>query len=444
MAKSLNNNLHKAKKGKNDEFYTQLSDIENELKHYMHHFKNKVVYCNCDDPRISNFFHYFSYNFEKLGLKKLIATCYKNQERDLFSQNDSEQAIYLEYNGDKNGDNIPNPEEIGIHPLKGDGDFRSKESIELLKQADIVVTNPPFSLFREYVAQLIEYDKKFLIIGSQNAITYKEIFPLIARNKMWLGYRSGDMKFKVPEYYEERATRFWIDEEGQKWRSLGNTCWFTNLDHNKRHEELILYKTYTGNEEDYPKYDNYDAINVNKVADIPMDYDGVMGVPITFLDKYNPDQFEIVAIREDERGEQYIYSFRTGLIESIAEGALIDREEKRREEKRREEKRREEKRREPRRCHQTDYQWQEYLQKSTHQATSIDRRGDEQCEGDLSQWQKCLQKDTYSQGAYYCLSQEKLEQKTVSTTAIEGMIKNAEGKINGKITYARITIRRKK
>ena len=419
MAKSLNNNLHKAKKGKNDEFYTQLSDIENELKHYIHHFKDKVVYCNCDDPRISNFFHYFSYNFEKLGLKKLIATCYKNQERDLFSQNDSEQAIYLEYNGDKNGDSIPNPEEIGIHSLKGDGDFRSKESIELLKQADIVVTNPPFSLFREYVAQLIEYDKKFLIIGSQNAITYKEIFPLIAQNKMWLGYKSGDMKFKVPDYSEEKATRFWIDETGQKWRSLGNTCWFTNLDHNKRHEELILYKTYKGNEEDYPKYDNYDAINVDKVADIPMDYDGVMGVPITFLDKYNPEQFEIVAFRKGDDGKDLVYSLSRNVER------LTDTEEKRREEKRREEKRREESR-------------GKFNLTSEYSSDYVNRRGNEQCEGDLNQWQECLQKDTYSQGTDYCLSQEKREQKTTSTTAIEGMIKNAEGKIDGKITYARI------
>lgn len=308
MAKSLNNNLHKAKKGKNDEFYTQLSDIENELKHYTQHFKGKVVYCNCDDPRISNFFHYFSYNFEKLGLKKLIATCYKNQNRDLFSQNDSEQAIYLEYNGDKNGDSIPNPEEIGIHPLKGDGDFRSKESIELLKQADIVVTNPPFSLFREYVAQLIEYDKKFLIIGSMNAITYKEIFPLIAQNKMWLGYgfKAGNAYFKTNQSEKDFAKGVYDSETGLvKFR---NVHWFTNLDHNKRHEELILYKTYKGNEEDYPKYDNYDAINVDKVADIPMDYDGVMGVPITFLDKYNPEQFEIVAFRKGDDGKDLVYS----------------------------------------------------------------------------------------------------------------------------------------
>ena len=226
-----------------------------------------------------------------MGLKRLITTCYKNQERDLFSQNDSEQAIWLEYNGDKNGNRIPDPEEIGIHHFKKDGDFRSEECIELLKQADIVCTNPPFSLFREYVAQLMKYGKKFLIIGNQNAITYKEIFTLIMENKLWLGSCLSFAKFKVPDFYEPRATRFWIDETGQKWRSMGNICWFTNLDIAKRHEKLILYKTY--NEEEYPQYDNYEAINVNKVADIPMDYDGIMGVPITFLDKYNPEQFEI-------------------------------------------------------------------------------------------------------------------------------------------------------
>ena len=291
--KALNRSLTNASKAKQDEFYTQLSDIEKELKHYKKHFKNKVVYCNCDDPRVSNFFHYFSYNFEKLGLKKLIATCYKNQSMDLFSQNDKEQAIYLEYDGDKNGNFEPDPEEIGIKNLKGNGDFRSKESIELLKQADIVVTNPPFSLFREYLAQLIEYDKKFLIIGSQNAVTYKEVFSLIRENKVWIGYKSGDMAFQVPEHYEPRETRYWEDEDGQKWRSLGNICWFTNLDISKRDEDLILYKTYS--EEEYPKYDNYNAINVGKVAEIPMDYKGAMGVPITFLDKYNPNQFEILS-----------------------------------------------------------------------------------------------------------------------------------------------------
>jgi len=292
--KVLNSNLVGAKRAKEDEFYTQLSDIERELKHYRKHFKGKVVYLNCDDPRVSNFFHYFSYNFEKLGLKKLIATCYKNQEMDLFSQNDSEHAIYLEYEGDKNGSGVPDPEEIGIKPLEGDGDFRSAESIELLKQADIVVTNPPFSLFREYIAQLMKYEKKFLFVGNQNAITYKEVFQLIEENKVWLGANSGDMKFMVPDYYEPRETRFWVDENGQKWRSMGNACWFTNLDFSKRHEELVLYKKYDPAE--YPTYDNYDAIEVSKVADIPMDYDGVMGVPLTFLSQHNPDQFEILGL----------------------------------------------------------------------------------------------------------------------------------------------------
>jgi hypothetical protein len=181
-----NRNLHNARQAKKDEFYTQLSDIEKELKHYKEHFKNKVVLCNCDDPRISNFFHYFSYNFETLGLKKLITTCYKSQNAHLFSENKSEKAIYLEYIGDKNGNRVPDPEEIGIKNFKGDGDFRSEECIELLKQADIVCTNPPFSLFREYVAQLIEYKKSFLIIGNNNSISYKDIFQLIKENKIWL------------------------------------------------------------------------------------------------------------------------------------------------------------------------------------------------------------------------------------------------------------------
>ena len=294
-SKSKNKNLHQAKTSKKDEFYTQLTDIEKELKHYRHHFAGKVVYCNCDDPRVSNFFHYFSYNFEKLGLKKLITTCYKNQNPDLFSKNDSEKAIYLEYEGDKNANGVPDPAEIGIRPLKGDGDFRSKECIELLKQADIVVTNPPFSLFREYVAQLIEYDKKFLIIGHQNAITYKEIFKLIKENKIWLGIDNGGTKwFAVKDHYDIATETRKKVENGQKYFSMGSVVWFTNLEHTKRHEELILYKTY--NPEEYPKYDNYDAIEVSKVADIPMDYDGVMGVPITFLDKYNPEQFEIVGM----------------------------------------------------------------------------------------------------------------------------------------------------
>jgi len=224
VSKDKNVSLHKARSSKQDEFYTQLADIEEELKHYKKHFKGKVVYCNCDDPRVSNFFHYFSFNFRRLGLKRLITTCYKNQERDLFSRNDTEQAIYLEYSGDKSGQGVPDPEEIGIKHLNGDGDFRSEEAIELLKQADIVVTNPPFSLFREYIAQLIEHDKKFLIIGNQNAITYREIFGLIEDNKIWLGHNNGDMAFMVPNYYEAREHRYWQDEAGNKWRSLGNAC----------------------------------------------------------------------------------------------------------------------------------------------------------------------------------------------------------------------------
>lgn len=313
-----NKSLHAASKAKEDEFYTELSDIENELKHYRPHFKDKVVLCNCDDPRISNFFHYFSYNFEQLGLKKLITTCYKNQECDLFSQNNSERAIWLEYFGDKNNNRVPDPDEIGIHYFRGDGDFRSEECIELLKQADIVVTNPPFSLFREYMAQLMKYEKKFVILGNQNAITYKEIFPYIRENKMWLGSTLSFAKFRVPNYYQPKETRFWIDETGQKWRSMGNICWFTNLDIAKRHEEIILYKTY--NEEEYPNYDNYNAINVNKVAEIPMNYNGVMGVPITFLDKYNPEQFEILNCNDFRRYPSVAYK-EHGLIKD-KDGAI--------------------------------------------------------------------------------------------------------------------------
>jgi len=288
MARDLQN----AKMKKKDEFYTQLTDIEKELKFYKNHFTDKVVYCNCDDPRVSNFFHFFSYNFEKLGLKKLITTCYKNQEMDLFSQNNSEHAIYLEYEGDKNGNNIPDPEEIGIMSLESDGDFRSNECIELLKKSDIVVTNPPFSLFREYVSQLIEYEKKFIIIGHQNAISYKEIFKLIQENKMWLGYgfKGGAAHF-INKHYEDYAT---AGDHQEGMIRVSGVVWFTNLDISKRHEDLILYKKY--NPDEYPKYENFDAINVNKTKDIPMDYDGYMGVPITFLDKYNPDQFEIIGL----------------------------------------------------------------------------------------------------------------------------------------------------
>ena len=292
-----NKDLNKAKAAKKDEFYTRLEDIELELKHYRHHFKGKKVLCNCDDPRCSNFFRYFTLNFEVLGLKKVIATCYKNQDVDLFSQHTCEKAVYQIYEGDKNHNRKVDVDEIEVKYLEGDGDFRSKECVALLEEADIVVTNPPFSLFRDFVALLVQYNKQFLIIGSQNAIKYKEIFPLIQANKIWLGTRSGNMEFTVPNDSEPRATRFWIDKNGQKWRSLGNICWFTNLEHDKRHEELPLFKKYTPQE--YPTYINFNAIEVSKVGDIPCDYDGLMGVPITFMDKYNPDQFEIVGMSLD-------------------------------------------------------------------------------------------------------------------------------------------------
>lgn len=289
----LNKNLHKARNAENDEFYTQLSDIEKELRHYTKHFHEKVVYCNCDDPRVSNFYHYFSHHFTRLGIKRLITTCYQNQERDLFSRHDSEKSISLELLGDeKRKDGSCLPPDPMIRQLEGDGDFRSKECIELLAQADIVVTNPPFSLFREYVAQLIEYDKKFIIIGNKNAITYKEIFPLIKTNQMWLGYgfSNGNAFFRVGDVERYKTKAYFDGKTGLvKFRNVG---WFTNLDFPKRHEELILTKPYTP--ENYPIYDNYDGIEVSRVSDIPKDYDGIMGVPITFLDHHNPNQFELI------------------------------------------------------------------------------------------------------------------------------------------------------
>ena len=291
-----NKSLHAANKAKQDEFYTQLPDIEKELKHYRKHFIGKTVYCNCDDPTISNFSRYFKLNFNKLGLNKLITTCYKNQDPNLFSEHNRETAVGLEYVG--------NGTEPSVFQLEEDGDFRSQECIELLKQADIVVTNPPFSLFREYIAQLVEFGKKFVVIGSMNAITYKEVFPLIKSGKLWLGYGPAgkDMLFDVPEDYARELVE--TKKEGSAYRQvdgvikgrLGNAVWFTNLDHKKRHEDLILYKKYSPDE--YPKYDNYDAINVNKTADIPVDFAGPMGVPISFLDKHSADQFEIVSAND--------------------------------------------------------------------------------------------------------------------------------------------------
>ena len=285
-----------AKKRKNDEFYTQLVDIENELRHYKEHFKGKVVLCNCDDPRRSNFFKYFADNFEKLQLKRLIATCYKSQDVDLFSQGDCERAICQIYEGDRNGNLVVDDDEVCVRELKGDGDFRSAECVELLKEADIVVTNPPFSLFREYVAQLVKYEKKFLIIGNVNALKYKEMFPLIMADKVWLGasIHSGDREFGVPADYPLEAASCRIDSKGQKYIRVKGVRWYTNLEYSSRHEKLPLYKAYSSAE--FPKYESYDAIEVSKTSDIPMDYDGVMGVPITFMDKYCPEQFEIVGV----------------------------------------------------------------------------------------------------------------------------------------------------
>lgn len=297
--KTLNANLRKAAASKQDEFYTQLSDIEKELRHYTKHFKGKTVLCNCDDPKVSKFFHYFSHNFEKLKLKKLITTCYKNQDADLFSKNTSKVGVYLEYEGEKNGNRVPTAKQIGIHRLESDGDFRSEECVELLKQADIIVTNPPFSLFREYVEQLVRYKKKFIIIGNKNAITYKPIFSLIRANKLWPGDTpmGADMTFGVSEELAKELVH--TKKHGSAYRMVGGVvmaraqaCWFTNLDISKRHENLITFREYSP--EAYPKYDNYNAINVNRTEDIPVNYAGAIGVPISFLDKYNPEQFEIV------------------------------------------------------------------------------------------------------------------------------------------------------
>ena len=311
-----NKNLNQAKDAKKDEFYTQLADIEKELRHYTEHFRDKTVFCNCDDPYESNFFKYFALNFNRLGLKRLIATCYDGSPvlgnellLDFGETTDSPKKIAYKVDitevTDVNGDGAINLADIQylmqndknvISILKGNGDFRSDECVELLKQADIVVTNPPFSLFREYIAQLIKYDKQFLIIGNINSITCKEVFPLVKDKYLWLGasIHSGDREFQVPDSYPLNAAGCRVDEQGRKFIRVKGVRWFTNLDYKERHEDLILYKQYTS--EEYPYYENYNAINVDKTSDIPCDYDGAMGVPITFLDKYNPDQFEIEAL----------------------------------------------------------------------------------------------------------------------------------------------------
>lgn len=328
-----NRTLQDAKKKKNDEFYTQLADIESELKHYRQHFRGKTVFCNCDDPYESNFFKYFALNFNTLGLKKLITTSYDTSpvaytQLDIFGgesepiPNPVRRAYRVEITevDDFNADGATDIADIEyllrnrantLTLLNGNGDFRSAECIDLLREADIVVTNPPFSLFREYVAQLMEFGKQFLIIGNQNAITYKEIFPLLKDNMMWLGFHSGAQEFVVPD--TNQANNTYLDSDGVRKAKFGNICWFTNLDLQKRHEELVLYKRYSP--EEYPKYDNYDAIEVSKVSDIPCDYlpspecGGNMGVPITFLDKYNPEQFEIIGNEYElgiEKGRVYV------------------------------------------------------------------------------------------------------------------------------------------
>lgn len=316
-----NKNLNSARKAKKDEFYTQISDIEKELLHYWAHFRGETVLCNCDDPYESNFFKYFALNFNQLGLKKLICTCYNGspvQGTELitffkeFNEEPKKVAYKVEITEvkDMNGDGAVDLSDVkillqndkNVMSLLETGDFRSKECVDLLKEADIVVTNPPFSLFREYLMLLINYNKEFVIIGNVNAISYKEVFPLIKSEKVWLGpsITSGDRKFNVPDDYPLNAAGCGIDQDGKRFIKVKGVRWFTNLDHKKRHEKLDLVCKYSP--EEYPHYDNYDAIEVSKTANIPCDYEGIMGVPITFLDKYNPEQFEIVRFRKGDDG----------------------------------------------------------------------------------------------------------------------------------------------
>ena len=326
-----NKNLNAAKTAKKDEFYTEMIDIEWELQHYWPHFRGKVVFCNCDDPYESNFFKYFALHFNHLGLKKLICTCYNGsqvQGNELmidfgdFKDEPKKIAFKVEITEvkDLNGDGAVDLSDVryllqnnrNVISILKTGDFRDPECIELLKEADIVVTNPPFSLFRQYIALLMEYGKKFLIIGNVNAITYKEIFPLIKDNKLWLGpsITSGDRKFYVPDDYPLSAAGCGIDEQGRKYIRVKGVRWFTNLDHNKRHEEIDLVCRYSSDE--YPKYENYDAIEVNKTSDIPCDYPDLMGVPITLMDKYCPEQFEIIGMCEN----MDLYNLKTKIYSS--------------------------------------------------------------------------------------------------------------------------------
>lgn len=332
-----NSNLNDSARNKQDEFYTQLSLVESELKHYKHHFNGKTVLCNCDDPYESAFFKYFAMNFNSLGLKKLITTCYASsqmtgKEFEYYINKDG-QLSFLPFDDnvpvlerkpykveitevdDVNGDGRIDLADVEylmknskntMSLLNGDGDFRSQECVELLRDADIVVTNPPFSLFRDYIGLLIGLNKKFLIIGNLNAVKYKEILPLFMTDKVWLGCNSGHYWFKVPDSYEEKRTDFKVDENGQKWRRMGNICWYTNLDTDRRHEDLTLFRNYTP--DIYPKYDNYDAIDVSKTSDIPCDYYGVIGVPITFMTRHNPDQFSIIGVLNSGSGNEYDFA----------------------------------------------------------------------------------------------------------------------------------------
>ena len=422
-----NSNLHDSARNKQDEFYTQLSLIEKELKHYRSFFAGKTVLCNCDDPYESNFFKYFAMNFNTLRLKKLVTTCYATSpvvgdEFEYYVDNAGQLAFVPDTDTtplvcstrrpyrveitevtDENNDGRADLADVEylmrnrkntMTLLNGDGDFRSPECVELLREADVVVTNPPFSLFREYITLLEEYRKYFIIIGNMNAVTYKEIFPMIAENRLWLGYNSGHFWFKVPDSYEIKKTDFKIDEHGQKWRRMGNICWFTNVDIEKRHENMPLFRNYSP--ELYPKYDNYDAINVDRTVDIPCDYYGVMGVPITFLSQYNPDQFEIVAFRKGTDGKDLVYSF-----PDCSHSVNVERERERE--------------RDGGRCSRTSVS-------SSDASRQLTRRRD--LSG--SERQEIISTDHNSYA-----------------TAIPGLIKNAEGKIDGKITYVRLTIRRK-
>lgn len=297
VRKATNNLLQKAKKAKSDEFYTQLCDIERELQYYPDCFRGKVVYCNCDNPETSNFFRFFKEKFHRLGLRKLIASFYMEESDDLFPASTDEKPYFCEYCG--------SAETAKTTRLRGNGDFRSKECVELLSQSDIVVTNPPFSLFREFVSLIVGHEKQFLVIGNINAITYKEIFELIQDNKAWLGVNLGRgiSGFIVPGHYQQYGTETSVNKDGQTIIATNSCLWLTNLKLKQRHEDIPLTKTYYGNEKEYPTYDNCKGINVNKTQDIPNDYEGLIGVPITFLHKYNPEQFEIIKFRKGDDGK---------------------------------------------------------------------------------------------------------------------------------------------